>query len=255
MILHLLRGCTCCISWKFLHHLSQWTEAAQLRLNDLDPLFPFLNLSHRPVKHNKWGVLGERLERLQLCITVITVVLCHALCLCACATGKSTVAIQIDFHYGRARAQRERQSRTVSSCGHVGEPIAVERQTRHDRLSALTLGFLPEPTVQLWTTYVNPFPLLLKSHCNFFWLFFVFFSGVTLTLTQCNVGVFVCVSFALNEPCVFFGLSLLYVAVFKQDLQPLPESCCSLVWDWQCYERRKKWCVRSFFFSFSTCGI
>lgn len=138
------------------------------------------------------GVLEERLERLQLCVIVITVLLCHPLCLCACATGKSTVAIQIDFHYGRAWAQRERQSRTVSSCRHMGEPIAVERQARHDRLSALILGFLPEPTVQLWTTCVNLFPLLLKSHCNFFWLF-CFFSGVTLMLTQCNVGVFVCV--------------------------------------------------------------
>lgn len=161
----LLRGCTYCLSLKFLHLLSQRTEAAQLRLNDLDPSFPLLNLSHRPVKHNKWVFLEKATAVYNCNVTILS---CHPLCLCACATGKSTVAIQIDFHYGRARAQRERQSRTVSSCGHVGEPIAVERQARHDRLSALTLGFLPEPTVQLWTTCVNPFPLLLKSHCNFF---------------------------------------------------------------------------------------
>lgn len=159
----MLRGCTYCISLKFLHLWSQWTEAAQLT-QWLGPFIP-PSESFTQTREAQWmGVRGERLERLRLCVTVITVLLCHPLCLCACATGKSTVAIQIDFHYGRARAQRERQSRRVSSCGHVGEAIAVERQARHDRLSALTLGFLPEPTVQLWTTCVNLFPLLLKSH-------------------------------------------------------------------------------------------
>lgn len=47
-------------------------------------------------------------------------------CVCVCASGESTGAVQIDLHHGRARPQWERRSRTVSSSGHVGEPIAFK---------------------------------------------------------------------------------------------------------------------------------
>lgn len=52
--------------------------------------------------------------------------------------GESAAAVRPDLHLGRARAQRERQSRTVSSSGRVGEPIAF-RPPQHDELSAVRL--------------------------------------------------------------------------------------------------------------------
>lgn len=70
-------------------------------------------------------------------------------------------------------------------------------------------------------------------------------------LTQCNVGVFVCASFALNEPCVFFGLKSAVCGCVKTRFATAPwkllQSCSRLTVLWK---KKKKWCVCSFFFLF-----
>lgn len=137
-------------------------------------------------------------------------------CVCLCTSGESSDAVQIDLHHGRAGAQWKRQSRTVSSTGDMGEPIAFKHHhNMTDSLLPFRLRFPPEPVLQLDTLHKPIFLFVIMQYC--LWLVLI----VSLGLRSCSVSV-MCVCFALNESCVFRS-SLLYVAALKQPCNCFPK--------------------------------
>ena len=135
-------------------------------------------------------------------------------CVCLCSSGESSDAVQTDLHHGRAGAQWKRQSRTVSSTGDMGEPIAFKHHhNMTDSLLPLRLRFPPEPVLQLNTLHKPVFLFVIMQYS----LIGIVFLG----LCSCSVSV-MCVCFALNESCVFRS-SLLYVAALKQPCNCFPK--------------------------------
>lgn len=131
------------------------------------------------------------------------------LSVCVCVPGASAAAVQIDFHPGRAGAQRERRSRTVPPSRHVGEPIAAERGRQN---SPLSHSRTPELNC--------PFPLPTEITLYLLLIVLFFFSppfsspgfthyslGVPSVCLRARACVFVRMCFALNHPCVLFGLA------------------------------------------------
>ncbi len=165
------------------------------------------------------------LSRLSGCFTIYhtnsPVLSCVCLCLCVhVLLGESTAAVRINLHHGRAGAQWEWQSRTASSSGHVGEPIALKHNHNlTDSLLSDSASFLNQLSNS--TLCISLFSFVITLY--FLWLVSVVFLG----LRSCSVSV-MCVCFALKESCVFRS-SLPVCSCFKTNLQLLPESCCSLI--------------------------